>query len=323
LPQLAPVAESCTAELRLHAALFADPAAAVETAALQAVSDADTGENYRHFLAFRDALVAAGSLEGCYLALMRSGRIELPPAFITGLVEAIVAHIMAGVDDAFEARAAEMLWRPQRLSQQDGQWLAADRDTVDLLGDTGGFGDLGRLLRRSDVPLRTLELSVLGDGNTGAYWSAESPRERRRFVLDLTHEVSAEFGHGVAFKLTRARSGTKALARVLERWVAHLLGVQVRITPLQKISDEHWRWHIGLDVDASALLDDLYHGHAVQAERQQRLISLFGLNFVNRAEMRADVVGKTVYLGLAHGADGVLKLKPQNLLLNLPLARAM
>jgi hypothetical protein len=39
--------------------------------------------------------------------------------------------------------------------------------------------------------------------------------------------------------------------------------------------------------------------------------------------MRADVAGKTVYLGLAHGADGVLKLKPQNLLLNLPLAGLM
>jgi Family of unknown function (DUF6352) len=317
------VAESCAAELRLHAALHDDPASPVEPRVLAALADADTRENYRHFLAFRDALLAAGSLEGCYLALMRSGRIELPPAFITDLVETIVARIMAGVEDAFEARAAEMLWRPQRISLQSGQLLAADRDTVDLLGDTGGFGDLGRLLRRGDVPLRTLELTVLNEDNTGAWWLAETQRERRRFVLDLTHEVSAEFGHGVAFKLTRSRSGTKALARVLERWVAHLLGVQVRIEPLQKIADEHWRWHIGLDVDASALLDDLYRGQSVEAERQNRLISLFGLNFANRAEMRADVAGKTVYLGLAHGADGVLKLKPQNLLLNLPLAGAM
>jgi hypothetical protein len=39
--------------------------------------------------------------------------------------------------------------------------------------------------------------------------------------------------------------------------------------------------------------------------------------------MRADVAGKPVYLGLARTADGTLKLKPQNLLLNLPLATSM
>jgi hypothetical protein len=39
--------------------------------------------------------------------------------------------------------------------------------------------------------------------------------------------------------------------------------------------------------------------------------------------MRADVQGKPVYLGLAMNAEGLVKLKPQNLLLNLPLARAV
>ena len=38
--------------------------------------------------------------------------------------------------------------------------------------------------------------------------------------------------------------------------------------------------------------------------------------------MHADVRGKPVYLGLAMDAQGLLKLKPQNLLLNLPLARS-
>ena len=36
--------------------------------------------------------------------------------------------------------------------------------------------------------------------------------------------------------------------------------------------------------------------------------------------MRTDVAGKPVYLGLAIGEDQSLKLKPQNLLVNLPLA---
>jgi hypothetical protein len=35
------------------------------------------------------------------------------------------------------------------------------------------------------------------------------------------------------------------------------------------------------------------------------------------------VQGKPVYLGLAMNEQGLLKLKPQNLLLNLPLAGAI
>jgi len=38
--------------------------------------------------------------------------------------------------------------------------------------------------------------------------------------------------------------------------------------------------------------------------------------------MRADVAGNPVYLGLATTADGVVRIKPQNLMLNLQLASA-
>jgi hypothetical protein len=53
----------------------------------------------------------------------------------------------------------------------------------------------------------------------------------------------------------------------------------------------------------------------------QRLVSLFRLRFAQAQEMRADVAGMPVYLGLAMDEAQVLKLKPQNLVLNLPLAR--
>jgi hypothetical protein len=52
----------------------------------------------------------------------------------------------------------------------------------------------------------------------------------------------------------------------------------------------------------------------------QRLLSLFKLEFANPQEMRADVAGKPVYLGLMMSESRELRLKPQNLLLNLPLA---
>ncbi|MNT76437.1 hypothetical protein D3C72_2154400 [compost metagenome] len=66
----------------------------------------------------------------------------------------------------------------------------------------------------------------------------------------------------------------------------------------------------------------MYEDRPVDADRMARLVSLFTLTFANPAEMRADVAGKPVYLGLATTADGVVRIKPQDLLLNLPLASA-
>jgi hypothetical protein len=73
-------------------------------------------------------------------------------------------------------------------------------------------------------------------------------------------------------------------------------------------------------VHATALLNDLYEDRPVDADRMQRLLSLFKLEFANPQEMRADVAGKPVYLGLMMSESRELRLKPQNLLLNLPLA---
>jgi predicted nucleic acid-binding protein len=320
LPELALVEESCPAEIALHGALVAAPSHAVAADALAAVADPDARANVAMFLGFRDALLAAGTLEAWYLALMRNGRVTVPPVFVDRVVQAIVRHLLDASGDAFEARAAEMLVRPQRITLADRRLLAADLATVDLLNETAGFGELGRLLVQGKAPLATVQMTVLGTDNAAEYWPRSA---RHEFVLDLTPEVASEVGHGLTFTLARAHSGLTALARVLERWLAHLLGVQVAITPLQKIADDAWRWHVGLDVESMALLNDLYEDRPVDADRAGRLISLFRLVFANPAEMRPDVAGKPVYLGLAMTAEGTLRLKPQNLLLNLPLPASM
>ena len=316
-PELALLAESCAAEQALHATLLEAPSRPVAAAELKALQDEDARESYIHFLKFRDALLAAGSLEACYLNFFRRGVIDVPPLFIDLLTQAILRQVLEGGADAYEVRAAEMLFRPQRLSTEQGQILAGDQVTLDMLKQTAGLGDIGRLLAQAQAPLRALNIQVLGDANAPDYWQAG---ERYNYLLDLTHEVSNELSHGLVFTLTRARSGLNALARVLEKWVWHFLGVVVRIRPLQKIDDEAWRWHLGLDAEATALLNDLYDGKAVATERMQRLVSLFRLDFADPQEMRADVAGKPVYLGLMMNADKVLRIKPQNLLLNLPLA---
>ena len=318
-PELALVPESCAAEIRLHQALHAAPQRQVTPAELDRLQDADARDNYRVFLAFRDALLSAGTLESYYLALVRSGDIQVPPVFIDLVVQAIARNLLDGTTDAQEARAAELLFRPQRLAVQDGQVLAADRETVAQHSQDGGLGELGRLLRQNQIRLRDAELRVLTDSHAADYWQAD---ERHLFLLDLTHEFTQELGHGLTLRLTRARSGLAALARVLERWLRHFLAIEVRIEPLQKIDDPGWRWHVGLDAESSALLNDLYEDRPVEAERLQRLVSLFRLRFADPHDMQADVAGKPVYLGLAMTADGTLRLKPQNLLLNLPLAEA-
>jgi hypothetical protein len=307
-PELALVAESCAAERRLHESLMATPSRAVAPGEIENLNDADARENYALYLRFRDALLGAGSLEAFYLGQMRAGAVTVPPLFIGLIVQAIVRGLLNGVADPVQWRAAELLFRPQRISNLQGQVLAGDRERLDLLQDSGGFGDLGRLLVQSKVPMQAREMQVMDEDNGAAYW-ADS--EGHNFLLDLTHDK----GH--------LRHGLLALARVLEQWLAHFLGVAVSIRPQDVVEDPAWRWHLGLDVESTALLNDLYEDRGVAPERMQRLLSLFRLSFANPRDMRADVAGKPVYLGLAMTADHLLRVKPQNLLLNLPLAKSM
>ncbi len=329
-PELAPVPESCPAELALHAALLLAPSKPVTPAELQALQDVDARDSYTLFLRFRDGLLAAGTLEGYYLSLFprndkdskdSKGGINIPPLFIDLLVQAITRNLLWASNDAYEVRAAEMLFRSQRISVQAGQVLTGDRETLDMFNETGGLGDIGRFLAEAKAPMRTIELQVLTDDNAPDFMAASQQTEQHRFLLDLTHEVTNDLSHGLVLTMTRARSGLKALASVLQKWVQHFLGITVTIRPLQKIDDAAWRWHVGLDVEANALLNDLYEGREVEPDRLQRLVSLFRLDFADPREMRADVAGKPVYLALMMNAEGVLKLKPQNLLVNLPLRR--
>ncbi|QHE75146.1 DUF6352 family protein [Hydrogenophaga sp. PBL-H3] len=319
-PELALVAESCAAEQALHASLVDAPTRAVAQHELDAFEDADARANHRLFLGFRDAVIAAGSLEAAYAGFFKAGAIQIPPLFLDLVVQAMVCNLLDGVDDAWQWRAAEMLFRRQRVRVQDGRVLSGDSEVLDMLVETGGLGAVGRLLMQSGAAIPEVQIEVLGDDNAARYLQSRAGNGRFNFVLDLTHEIQRELSHGLTLTMNRSQSGLKALAVVLQKWVRHFHGVAVQVQPESRVEDTAWRWHLGLDAESTALLNDLYLGREVAPERQQRLISLFRLSFDDPQDMRADVRGKPVYLGLAMNADGLLKIKPQNLLLNLPLA---
>lgn len=326
-PELALVQASCAAECALHAALVDAPGRPVSEAELAALQDDDARANHRLFLGFRDAVQTAGSLEAAYAGFFRAGSIQIPPLFLDLMVQAIVCNLLQDARteaqaDAWTWRAAELLFRRQRVRVQDGRVLSGDAQVLDMLNDTGGLGGVGRLLMQSGASLAPVQIEVLGEDSAARYLASRSGAGRFNFVLDLTHEVRNELPHGLTLTMTRTRSGLSALARVLERWVAHFHGTAVRIKPESRVEDPAWRWHLGLDVTSTQLLNDLYTGVDVSPERQAQLISLFRLRFDDPADVREDVRGKPVYLGLAMAADGSLKLKPQNLLINLPLVNS-
>ena len=301
-PELAPVAESCAAELNLHERLVATPRAGVAEAELAPIADADVRENYGVWLRYRQRIISAPSLEAAYVALFRDG-VDVAPLFVHQLTEILLRHILGTAADPIEARAAEMLFRAQKIAvTDDGAVMAADEDTVERFASTGGFGNLGELLREHRTPMRTVDLDTLDAANATVYWDRDERRD-------------------LAVSLNRGRPALDGLCRVLERWIAHFLGVVVAIHPQSEIDDKRWVWHVGLDVEASALLNDLYNRVEVDDDRMRRLLCLFELKFANPGDMRPAIAGRPVYLAMAMDLAQRLKLKPQNLLLNLPLAR--
>ena len=302
-PELAPVPESCANELALHDRWMAEPRRAIDAAAIAAIADADARDNYAIWIRFRDRLTAAPSLEAAYIGLFHGEGVDVPPVFVAQLTQVILRHVLGDNADPLAARAAEMLFRTQKIAvTEDGAVMAADEATVELFAESGGFGSLGELLAQGGTRPRTVDLDVLDVDNGASYWT----RDER---------------HDVSISLNRGRAALTALTRVMEDWIAHFLGVRVSIRPERAIDDAHWVWHVGLDAEASGILNDLYNRQSIDDARMGRLLCLFRLDFADAADMRPALAGRPVWMAMAMDARNRLRLKPQNLLMNLPLAR--
>ena len=302
-PELAPIEESCQAERDLHESLEASPRRPVEEAEIGRLADEDARFNYNVFVRFRDLLVDAGSLAAAYRRLIQGVGFPVPPLFQDQLVHALMRHILDDCENPMQARAAEVFFRTQRVSIRDGQIMLADDETVERFATTGGFGDLGRLLVESNTAMREVDLDVLEEDGGAKYWARS---DRFDMVLDIT------FG----------RPGLDAFCRVLEKWIAYFLEIECRIHPVQSIKDDRWVWHTGLDAESSALLNELYRGEEPSEERLGRVLSLFRMEIKSEEAVIDRVRGRPIYLGLAMDGKNTLRMKPQNLLMNLPIQSA-
>jgi hypothetical protein len=297
-----PVEESCDAERRLHASLMQAPRRPVPDEELVSLRDPDARENYGIVLRFRDRLLQAGTVEGCYMNLFK-GSVDVPPLFVEQMAHVVLRSILADCTDALELRAAELLFREQKATIRDGHVLLADLETVDMHASGTQYGNLGRLIVEAQGATGKVNLDVLDRANAGSYWERESR-------------------HDTVISLTYGRPALDGLCRVMEAWIFHFLNLKVRIGPVRTIEEPRWAWHVGLDAEATAILNALWAGEQVDAGRMRRILALFRMDFDDPAEMRRDIAGRAVYLALASDANDAVKMKPQNLLLNLPLQQA-
>ncbi len=294
-PELAPPADACVVERTLHAALLSNPRRPVDASDIAAMADPDARENWSVMLAFRDVLLAHRTVEGAYLHLVRTGFGTTPLLFVNQIVQAILRNLLDDCDDVYVLRAAEMLFRAQRLTTHEGSLIAADEETVAGTNSAAA----SPLVSMLGLPAEAA-IDVLNDGNAVSYWERS---DRFDMALDLT----------------AGRRGLVALGNVIARWVAHLLGIAVTIEPLTEANDVNLTWYVGLDAQGTKIGDDLWDGEELDNAALGRIVGLYRLTVQDPAAVLDKARGEPVYLIMAMTPDGMLRLKPQNLITGLPI----
>ena len=303
-PELSLVPESCAVEHAMHQRLSENPRAEITEQEIAAMADEDIQENYRVWLRYRARLLAASSLEAFYMSLFKGDGVDVPPLFVMQLAQIFVRHILGDNAHPLEVRMSELFFRTQQISVlEDSIVMGADEEVIARNAQAGESGNIMDLLKGKSMLTRSADLDVLYEENAAEYWARNE---------DFDFAVQLNFGH----------EPINHFCRVLEKWIKHFVGAAVRITPMQQISDPKWSWHVGLDAAATEILNKLYNKELLEAEELAKVICLFRLDFIDEAAVTKAQQGKPVYLAIAMNEQQQLKLKPQNLLFNLPLAKA-
>src|SRR3954465_12409446 len=252
---------------------------------------------------FRDRLVAGPSLEAVYIPPGRNGAGDLPPIFVSQLCHLILRNALEGCDDPYILRAAELFYRSQQAALHEGTLLLADAEIVEAQQLAEHDLHSSPLTAMLAPPKAFGEMDVMDDENAWTYWSRSD-----------AHAMVMNIGGN-----PKARAG---LCAVIERWIGHLLGVAVQVETVASIEDRDWRWFVGLDSEGTRIGNALWNGAALDANAAERIVALMRLTIEDTRLIDERVGMRPVYLILAMGADKVVRLKPQNLLVGLPLPPA-
>jgi hypothetical protein len=293
-PEMLPPPDACAAERALHGALLAQPRRPVEASQIAGLADADARENWELLIEWRDHLLAYPTLEAAYLAIVQHAR-KFPRIFLDQLVQVILRNILDDCDDVFVLRAAELLFRSQRLTSYAGSLVAADEEAI----QGSGARPLSPLVAMLGISAGT-EVDVLSEDNAAMYWE-------RSDAFDM------------ALDLTGGRRGLAALGEVVMRWVRHLLAIDVTIDAVTELRDVNLTWYVGLDADATRIGDALWNGSELDQAARGMIVGLYRLTFADDAELVEQARGAPTYLIAAMSIDKTLRLKPQNLITGLPV----
>jgi hypothetical protein len=296
-PELAPPLEACAVERGVHTALLADPRRPVGIDEIAAIADADARENWRLMIDFRDHLLGHDTLEAAYLDLICRKVGDTPPLFLNQLVHVILRNALDGCGDPFVIRAAELFFRPQRMTTHNEALIAADEEAI--AGKNPA--PVSPLVSILGIPAGA-QIDILTDDNAHSYWG-------RSDLFDMALDLSV------------GRRGVVALGEAAERWVKHMLSIDVAVEPLSEMRNIPLTWYVGLDVEGTRIGDALWYGENLDETVQRRVVALFRLVFGNSDPAAASIGNDPIYLILAMTADKVLRMKPQNLLTGLPARR--
>jgi hypothetical protein len=296
-PELMPPPEACAAERALHAALLADPRRRTTAAEIAAIVDPDARDNFTTMMAFRERLLDHDTIEAAYRDLMLRGVGATPPLFVDQLVHLILRNALDLCTDVQVLRAAELMFRRQRVTSLHGSLLAADEEIV----AARGAAPVSPLVAMLGLP-EPDAIDVLGPDNEASYWQRS---DRFDFALDLT----------------AGRRGLAALGEVIAVWVRHLVAVDISIEPIIAATDVDFTWYVGLDAEATAIGDALWHGRPLDDAARQRIVALYRVTVADRDLVLDRARDCPIYLIAAITPDGKLRLKPQNLLTGLPIRR--
>lgn len=296
-PEVLPPEEACDAERALYGKLMAEPQAEVAEREIAAIADADARENWHFLLGWRERLLAAPTLQGAYAGIIRGGTAGIPPVFLDQLVHVILRAGLDEESDPFVVRAAECLFRPQRVTLHENTILLADAEMIE-----GHEADrhASPLLAMLGGPAVT-SLDILKSGDADRYWQRSDAFD---MVLDLGGKPS----------------GRVALGKAIGHWIKQIHGFDVEIEAVENVRDADWRWFVGLDAQATAIGNALWKGEALDADKASRLIALYRLTLPAEVPVLPAAKGAPIYLMLAMDGDRLVRMKPQNLVTGLPLA---